>query len=186
MFLCSCLCAAYNCICSVCVAARLLLCAEQGWCTALSLTVQPAVVYSPDVAFATSDCGWEGTEQRLLLTRTKCAGGYHLFPWSNSSLMLCFAGYGERLSLPVPPWLLWHSLWAQRSDMYRFPVLQRWHVLGKGARGQLHLCLPFRLHRVKLWKKSRQVHKQPVCKWWVFLSKNLMTLTHLCFSVQKW
>lgn len=115
--------------------------------------------------FATPGCGWEGTEQRLLLSRTNC----HLFPLNNSSLMLCFAGYGERLSLPVPPWLLWHSLWAQRSDVYRFPVLQRWHVLGKGARGQLCLRLPFRLHRVKLWKKSRQVHKQPVCKWWVFL-----------------
>lgn len=144
------------------------------------------VFYSPDVAFATPGCGWEGTERCLLLTRTKCAGSYHLFPLNNSGLMLCFAGYGERLSLPVPPWLLWHSLWAQCSDMYRFSMLQWWHVLGKGTRGQLRLCLPFWLHRVKLWKKSRQVHKQPVCKWWVFLSKNLMTLTHSCFSVQKW
>lgn len=170
----------------MCVAAWLALYPEYGWSTTLSLTIQPAVVYSPDVPFATSGCGWEGTEQRLPLTRTKCAGSYRLFPLNNSGLMLCFAGHGERLSLPVPPWLLWHSLWAQCSDMYRFSVLQWWHVPGKGTRSQLHLCLPFRLHRVKLWKKSRQVHKQPVCKWWVFLSKNLMTLAHLCFSVQKW
>lgn len=148
MLLCSRLCAPYNCICSACVAARLLLYTEYSWATTLSLIVQPAVVYSPDVTFATSGCGWEETEQRLLLTRTMHAGSYHFLPLNNSGLMLCFAGYGERLSLPVPPWLLWHSLWAQCSDMYRFSVLQRWHMLGKGSRGQLHLRLPFRLHRI--------------------------------------
>lgn len=186
MFLSSCLRAPYNCVCSACIAAQLLLCAGYGWSNALSLTVLPAVVYSPGVTFATSGCGWEGTEQRLVLTKAKHAGSYHLLLLNNSGLMLCFAGYGERLSLPVPPWLLWHSLWAQCSDVYRFSVLQWWHMLGKGARGELHLRLPFWLHRVKLWKKSRQVHKQSMCKWWVFLSKTLMTLTHLCFSVQKW
>lgn len=96
---------------------------------------------------------------------------YHLVASNNNGLMLCFAGFGEWLSLRLPPWLLWSSLWAQCFDVYRFSVLQWRHMLGKRTRSQLHLCLPFWFHGVKLWKKSRQVHKQPMCKWWVFLIK---------------